>query len=233
MPADLHLLSTPGEDDIRYILQACRPYLRAQPKPLVAFIPWASLDHDWLAYTQQQFAGLAAVTALAADPAALNENKAILEQCGVVYISGGNTYLLNHRLHESDLLEPLRRCALDGLPLVGFSAGAIVCGPNMLTTHDINLLPSPYFDSLKLMPYNLAAHYPPLEEEQADEDDWLSDYHSMHANPILTLEDGAWLRWNGQALQRVRGAAWILEPGHPRRPVDPDRTDPVQGKEML
>jgi len=166
MPIDLHLLSTPGDGDIRYIIEACRPYLQAQTRPVVAFMPWASVNDDWFPYTQKAFSGLAEVAALNPAPASLAKSQRILDQCGAVYISGGNTYLLNHRLHESGLFEPLRQRAQVGLPVVGFSAGAIVCGPNILTTRDINLLPTVHFDSLNLLPYNLAAHYPAADPQR-------------------------------------------------------------------
>jgi len=218
MSVNLYLLSTPGEGDIRYIIDTCRPHLQSQAEPLVAYLPWASTGNDWLSYTQQAFAGLASVAGL--DPArgSLAENERILDQCGIVYIPGGNTYLLNHRLHESGLFEALQPRALGGLPMVGFSAGAIVCGPNILTTHDINLLPTCHFDSLNLLPYNLVAHYPAEDLRREHEDDWLSDYHVMHTNPILALEDGACVHWNGETLERVRGTTWMLEPGKLRAP---------------
>jgi peptidase E len=182
-------------------------------------MPWASVNDDWFPYTQKAFSGLAEVAALNPAPASLAESQRILDQCGAVYISGGNTYLLNHRLHESGLFDPLRQRALDGLPIVGFSAGAIVCGPNILTTRDLNLLPTAHFDSLNLLPYNLVAHYPATDSQRDAEDDWLSDYHAMHANPILALEDDAWVRWDGQALARVRGPLWTLEANKPRAPL--------------
>jgi dipeptidase E len=213
MIVDLHLLSTPGEKDIRYILEACRPYLEAQTHPRVAFMQWASVNNDWLPYTRQDFSELASVDALDPDPTCLEKNEQILDRCRVVYISGGNTYLLNHRLHESKLYTSLQQRALAGLPIVGFSAGAILCGPNILTTHDINLIPSHHFDSLNLLPYNVVAHYPSNDAQREDEDDWLSDYQAHHANPILTLEDGAYVRFDGQGLKVVRGSAWILEAG--------------------
>jgi dipeptidase E len=218
MPIDLHLLSTPGDGDIRYIIEACRPYLQVQTQPVVAFMPWASVNSDWFPYTQKAFSGLAEVAALNPVPASLAESQRILGRCGAVYISGGNTYLLNHRLHESGLFEPLRQRALDGLPIVGFSAGAILCGPNILTTHDINLVPTAHFDSLNLLPYNVVAHYPATDPQRNEEDEWLTDYHAMHTNTILALEDDAWVRWNGQALARVRGAVWTLETDKPRSP---------------
>jgi dipeptidase E len=220
MSVDLHLLSKPGDQDIRYILDACRPYLEAQTRPLLAFMQWASFEHDWLAYTQKEFHGLAEVADLRWQLESLPENERILEQCGVVFISGGNTPLLNHRLHEGGLLEPLRGHARIGLPIVGFSAGALLCGPNILTPHDINMLPTCHFDSLNLLPYNIVAHYPDHVAGQDAEDDWLSDYHAAHANPILALEDDAYVRSDGHTLRRLRGSAWILERGKARTPLD-------------
>jgi peptidase E len=41
---------------------------------------------------------------------------------------------------------------------VGFSAGAMLCGPNILTNQDANMLPTCHFDSLDLLPYNIFAH---------------------------------------------------------------------------
>jgi dipeptidase E len=216
MPVDLHLFSTPGEENIHSILEACRPYLAAQAAPVVAFVQWASVQHDWLPYTRGAFAGMAEVEPLRPGPAALAANEQCLDRCGVVYISGGNTYRLNHLLHTSGVLQALQKRAAQGLPIVGFSAGALICGPNILTTHDINPIPSAHFDSLNLLPYNIVAHYPQAEAAKDDEDDWLSDYHAYQTNPILALDDDAYVRWNGNALAVVRSTAWILEPGKPR-----------------
>jgi dipeptidase E len=216
MTVDLHLFSLPGEGDIRFILEACRPYLEQQQTPLVAFIPWASVGHDWLDYTRKAFNELAQVIPLNHAPSALSESTEVIDRCGAVYISGGNTYLLNHRLHESGLFTHLRVRALGGLPIVGFSAGAILCGPNTLTTHDINMVPTRHFNSLDLIPYNIVAHYPSTDLERDDEDDWLSDYQALHNNPILALENDAYVRWDGQNLNRIRGTAWIIEQGKDR-----------------
>ena len=41
---NLHLLSTPGDRDIRWVLDACRPYLKDKDEPTVAFLPMASLN---------------------------------------------------------------------------------------------------------------------------------------------------------------------------------------------
>jgi len=39
----LHLFSTPGENDLRYVIEASRPYLKDKDDPIVAYLPLASL----------------------------------------------------------------------------------------------------------------------------------------------------------------------------------------------
>jgi len=36
----------------------------------------------------------------------------------------------------------------NGLPAVAFSAGVVVCGPNVLTSNDLNPVPTMHFDGL-------------------------------------------------------------------------------------
>ena len=43
MTVDLHLFSSPGENDARYIIEAARPYLEGRPEAVVAYMPLASL----------------------------------------------------------------------------------------------------------------------------------------------------------------------------------------------
>jgi hypothetical protein len=47
----LHLFSTPGENDIRYIVEASRPYLEDRDDPIVAYMPLASLYAErWMEF---------------------------------------------------------------------------------------------------------------------------------------------------------------------------------------
>ena len=47
-----------------------------------------------------------------------------------------------------------------GVPVVGFSAGMIICGQNILTTNDDNECGSTEFTGLGFTKYNFVAHYP-------------------------------------------------------------------------
>jgi peptidase E len=207
---NLHLLSTPGDRDIRWVLEACRPFLEGKDNPTVAFLPQAWLDvNRWHDYTAGVFEKLARVELIDTERMDLREMEAVLRRAQVAYICGGNTFLLNHRLHVSGLMPYLRKKVQAGLPVVAFSAGMIVCGPNMLTSKDMNSVATTHFESLNVSPFNYFAHYAADAYGQSVHDDWLSDYHTFHDNPVIMLCDGAYVRVEGRKTVLVRGEAWI------------------------
>ena len=110
MALNLHLFSSPGENDIRYIIEASRPYLEGKSDATVAFMPLASLYAErWQGYTENSFKGLARLETINTETMSLPEMEDIVRRASLVYISGGNTFLLNHRLHVSRLMIFLRK----------------------------------------------------------------------------------------------------------------------------
>jgi hypothetical protein len=98
---NLHLFSTPG-DDIRDIVEAGRPYLEDKDDPTVAYLPLASLYVErWLEEAERAFKGLARLETVNAELMAQKEIEEVIRRASVVYVPGGNTFLLNHRLHIS------------------------------------------------------------------------------------------------------------------------------------
>jgi len=209
---NLHLFSTPGDRDIRWIVDACRPYLDDKDDPTVAFLPQAWLNvNQWLDYTVRSFEKLAQIELIDTERMDLPRMESIIRKARVVYISGGNTFLLNHRLHISGLMPFLRKKLQAGLPVVGFSAGMILCGPNILTSKDMNSVQTDRFDSLNASPFNFLAHYDAdAYGQSAVHDDWLADYHVFHDNAVILLSDGAYVKVEGKKTTLMRGDAWIL-----------------------
>ncbi len=220
---NLHLFSSPGEhDDIRYIIEAAKPYLADKQDALVAFLPMASLYGErYLALTQKFFKGLARVEMVDTEAMELAEMESILRRAHVVYIPGGNTFLLNHRLHASRLMPYLIKKIQAGLPLMAFSAGTILCGPNILTANDINMAETPHFNGLNLVPFNFFVHYWDDPYLHAMCNEWLTDYHIFHENPVLILADGSHIKVVGKKMQLVTGEAWILRKGQEMEQVKP------------
>lgn len=204
---ELHLFSIPGKNDIKYIVDACRPYLEDKDEPVVAFLPQAWLNvHHWLEYTERSFKGLATVELIDTERMELSEMESILRRAHVAYISGGNTFLLNHRLHVSRLMPYLKKKVQSGLPLIGFSAGTVLCGSNILTSSDLNSVAAVHFDGLNVLPFNFFVHY----RNDPGQDEWLSDYHVFNDNAVIVMCDDAYVKVDGKKTSLVRGEAYIL-----------------------
>ncbi len=214
----LHLFSTPGKNDIAWVVEACRPYLENKPDAMLAYLPLASLYAEkYLDDTQNSFRGLARVETINTETMELAEMESVLRRAAAAYIPGGNTFLLNHRLHISHLFPSLRKKLQAGLPLVAFSAGTVLCGPDILTSNDLNMVGTPHFDGLNLTPFNFNVHY----VDSAEKHNWLMDYQAFHENPVLLLEDGAYIRINARATRLVRGEAWIWRAGQEKERIEP------------
>jgi dipeptidase E len=215
----LHLFSSPGPAGIEHIVQACTPLLANQPQPVVAYLPAAAVGHRWVAFTEDAFTNLASVLTLDTDmtPTELNHG---LNQATVLYIPGGNTYLLQHRLQSSHLLPVVQQKVRAGLPLLAFSAGTVLCGPTILTTNDMNICASTTFGGLGLTAYNFNVHFPSVDGcERSVREDRVWEYHQFHTNPVLALEDDAYITVHDTTIALMRGTCWQFEPGQERRRV--------------
>ncbi len=210
MSVDLHLFADPG-DDIRHIIEASRPYLEDKDSPIVAYMPLASLYAEkWLDDNERAFKGLARLEVINAELMTQKEIEEVIRRASLVYIPGGNTFLLNHRLHVSGVMPFLKKKIQSGLPLVGFSAGMVICGPNVLTATDMNTVKTSFFDGLNVSPFNFFPHYAMDAYGQSVQDEWLADYHFFHDNPVIMLSDGAYVKVDGKKTTLMRGEAWIL-----------------------
>jgi dipeptidase E len=220
----LHLFSTPGENDLRYVIEASRPYLQDKDDPIVAYLPLATLYAEkWLGVNESAFKGLAQIKEVNAELMTQKEIEDIIRESALVYITGGNTFLLNHRLHISGVMPYLKKKIQNGLPVIGVSAGMILCGPNILTSKDMNTVETSHFDGLNLVTFNFFAHYADDRYGQSVHDDWLVDYHFFHDNPVILLGDSAYVGVDGKKTTLVRGDAWILRKGVEKERLEPGK----------
>jgi len=115
---------------------------------------------------------------------------------------------------EDSLMAELRRRALAGLPVLGFSAGAVLCGPEILTTNDINACGCTCFSALSLTPFYLNVHYPQdLQAAQARQDRLQEFLHFHPRATILALQDDAYVRVADGEVHVVHGGVWKIERG--------------------
>jgi dipeptidase E len=137
---------------------------------------------------------------------------AVLAAAGALFMGGGNTYALLGRLRGAGLLEAIRARVQDGMPYAGASAGSNVAGPTILTTNDWNVVGLDRFDALGLVGFNINPHYkeadPAMAAFSETRDDRIREYHVINTNPVLGLEEGAWVIADERAVT-VHGTARV------------------------
>jgi len=222
---NLHLFSTPGENDLQNVVEASRYYLEDKDDPVIAYLPLASLYNEkWRELNQRAFEGLGWLKEINAELMAQREIENIIREAALVYITGGNTFLLNHRLHTSGVMPYLKKKVQNGLPVVGVSAGMVLCGPNILTSRDMNTVETTYFNGLSASPFNFLAHYPKDAYGQSVLDDWLGDYHFFHDNPLIMVCDDGYIKMDGKKTLLVRGEAYIQRKDQEKERLEEGKT---------
>ena len=220
MLMQLHLFSSQGASGIENIVNVCSALLSSQLNPAVAYLPAAAVGNRWIRFTEEAFKDLAAILVLDPDHQTVAEVDDVLKRASVLYIPGGNTYVLQHRLQASRLLPLVQQYVGHSLPLVAFSAGTVLCGPNILTTNDMNVCASTTFDGLAFTLFNFNVHFPATDgSERSLRDNRVWEYHQFHTNSVLALEDDAYIMVRDRTIELIRGTCWRFDPGQERRAV--------------
>jgi dipeptidase E len=171
------------------------------PRRRVAFVTAASL-HDESAYFERIRAALEPAPPEGAGLELVHlrwhhEPLATLADVEALFMGGGNTYALLQRLRGAGLIEAIRDRVAAGMPYLGASAGSNVAGPTILTTNDWNVVALDRFDALGLVGFNINPHYkeadPAMAPFSETRDDRIREYHVVNRNPVLGLEEGAWV----------------------------------------
>lgn len=152
-----------------------------------------------------------------------NAPLATLESAKAVLVGGGNTYRLLKRVREAGLLKPLQERIKKGMPFIGWSAGANIAGPTILTTNDWNVVALDKFDALGLVPFNINPHYketdPTVAQFAETRDDRIAEYHKANRNTVLGIEEQtSLLVEDGKITVQGQGRVRRFEAG--QKPVD-------------
>jgi dipeptidase E len=82
-----------------------------------------------------------------------------VEQAEAIVTGGGNTFHLIKMLHDNNLIHPVREAVLNGIPYMGWSAGANVACPTICTTNDMPIVEPDSFEAFNLVPFQINPHY--------------------------------------------------------------------------
>lgn len=179
----------------------------------VAFIPFASVDDDHETYLASVRDGLADQH----HNIHLVENKAaatIIEKADVIMVGGGNTFKLLHDIYKSKILNLIRNKVSQGIPYIGWSAGANITGPTISTTNDMPIIEPESFNALGLLPFQINPHYHTIKvdgQNAETRDQRLIEF--MMLNPgiaVVGLAEGTALQLEQGILRFVGAGTGVL-----------------------
>ena len=213
----LLLISNSG----RPFLEHCRQEIAAFLAPIrsLGYITAARLEDEDGQYRRAVDA--LAPVGITVEHLVLDENAPQrLARIGAVFVGGGNTYALLSRLRAARLLPVLRRRVRAGLPYVGTSAGANICGPNILATNDWNVVGANRFDALGLVAWTINPHYletdPAMAATSETRDERIHEYLLVNSNPVIGIEENTGLRIeDGRATVRGTGRVKLFRRDQP------------------
>jgi len=123
----------------------------------ILFVPFALHDQPgYWARARQRFAAWGIEVDRAAEG---RSGRAAAENADGIFVGGGNTFRLLHRLQQSGMVDTIRKRALEGMPYMGASAGTVIAGPTIMTTNDMPIVQPATFEALRLVPFQLNCHF--------------------------------------------------------------------------
>lgn len=157
---ELLLLSNstmPGESFFQWPRPVISSFLEGKRR--IAFVPFAAAEEQQDAYVEKVapvFAemGVELVSLhRAADPVQL------LSKVDAVAVGGGNSFLLTRALYRTGLMRAIAERVKKGLPYIGWSAGANVACPTIMTTNDMPIVEPPSLRTMHLVPFQINPHF--------------------------------------------------------------------------
>ncbi len=147
-----------GEAYLDYPKYDIREFLGSRPVTAL-FLPYAAVTIAWDDYESRVKARFNEIghdvisIHRFQDPAtAVNEAQAIV-------VGGGNTWNLLRNIHDFGLIGPVREKVLGGTKYIGWSAGANVACPTLMTTNDMPIVDPSGFHAFNLVPFQINPHY--------------------------------------------------------------------------
>jgi len=127
--------------------------------------------------------------------------KEAVKSAEVIFVGGGNTFVLLNGLYKADILKEIRNKVKEGTPYIGTSAGSNVACKSIKTTNDMPIVYPPSFEALGLVPFNINPHYldpdPNSKHMGETRETRIMEFHCYNDEYVVGLREGCILLVSG------------------------------------
>jgi len=200
------LLSTSRTTGTGYLEHAAEhiDWLTESQKKRVIFIPYAAVRFSYDDYESMVAGGMQEYGHEVVSIHRYDDPVSALEDADVIAVGGGNTFKLVHDLQHFGLMEVIRKKALEGIPYVGWSAGANVASPKLSTTNDMPIIEPGSFNTLGLISTQINPHYldaHPDGHMGETREERISEFNVLNPDvPVIGLREGSMLKVDGSKM---------------------------------
>jgi len=115
-----------------------------------------------------------------------------------IYVCGGNTFYLLHKLKDSGFFSKIQKLANEGLLYIGVSAGSVICAPdiNYILCMDANDIKLKETSALSFVSSSIIPHY---TDELANDVRLLRESNCE----VITISDSEALSIQGEIIEKV------------------------------
>ena len=84
---------------------------------------------------------------------------AAIDMASAIVVGGGNSWKLLKMIRENNLIDIVKQKVTSGTPYIGWSAGANVACPTIMTTNDMPVVEPDSFKAFNLIPFQINPHF--------------------------------------------------------------------------
>ena len=192
----------PGREYLEHARDDLRRFLGPSPRRL-AFVPYAAVTFSWNEYAERVRAAFAPLGHVV-ESVHEDEPTDVLRHADGIVMGGGNTFRLLEQLERAELLPRIRARVREGLPYIGWSAGANLACPTIRTTNDMPIVEPRSFAALGLVPFQINPHYTnaSLPDHGGEtRDDRIMEFLALNPKAVVAgLREGSLLRVEGEGV---------------------------------
>jgi len=173
MPMNALLLSNstmPGTPFFTWPKPHVQPFLEQRQIKSGIFIPFAAVTLTFDVYEEKVTEAFRDIGVAVTSIHRQEDPASAIARAELIIVGGGNSFALLARLQENRMLNLIREKVLSGTPYIGWSAGANLACPTIMTTNDMPVVQPQTLEALGLIPYQINPHYHELKfEDQGGE----------------------------------------------------------------